>query len=168
MLQEVHCSEGTMDIWTCEWGYKALFSGCSSSKAGVCILFNNNFNPQIHKVFSDPNGRFIICDIVAESKHLTVANIYAPNENDPNFFNSFFDHLSSFRGEDFNLVLDVEKRQERWPCQNTPKSMESDSRFLWKSWFDWYLETFKPRGQEIYLAPKQTELPFIDNLIFFG
>ena len=96
-----------MDIWTCEWGYKALFSGCSSSKAGVCILFNNNFNLQIHKVFSDPNGRFIICDIVA--------NIYAPNEDDPNFFHSFFDHLSSFRGEeiiiggDFNLVLDVEK-----------------------------------------------------------
>ena len=115
MLQEVHCSEGTMDIWTCEWGYKALFSGCSSSKAGVCILFNNNFNLQIHKVFSDPNGRFIICDIVAESKRLTVANIYAPNEDDPNFFHSFFDHLSSFRGEeiiiggDFNLVLHVEK-----------------------------------------------------------
>ena len=65
MLQEVHCSEGTMDIWTCEWGYKALFSGCSSSKAGVCILFNNNFNLQIHKVLSDPNGR----DIVADSKN---------------------------------------------------------------------------------------------------
>ena len=42
MLQEVHCSEGTTDTWTCEWGYKALFSGCSSSKAGVCTLFNNN------------------------------------------------------------------------------------------------------------------------------
>ena len=115
MLQEVHCSEGTTDIWTSEWGYKALFSGCSSSKAGVCILFNNNFNLQIHKVFSDPNGCFIICDIVADSKRLTVANIYAPNEDDPNFFHSFFDHLSSFRGEeiiisgDFNLVLDVEK-----------------------------------------------------------
>ena len=115
MLQEVHCSEGTTDTWTCEWGYKALSSGCSSSKAGVCILFNNYFNFQIHKVFTDPNGRFIICDIVADSKRLTVANIYAPSEDDPNFFHSFFDHLSSFRGEeiiiggDFNLVLDVKK-----------------------------------------------------------
>ena len=114
MLQEVHCSEGTLDKWTCEWGYKALFSGCSSSKAGVCILFNNNFNFQLHKVFWDPNGRFI-CDIVADSKRLTVANICAPNEDYPNFFHSFFDHLSSFRGEkiiiggDFNLVLDVKK-----------------------------------------------------------
>ena len=115
ILQEVHCSQDTTDIWTCEWGYKALFSCCSSNKAGVGILFNNNFNFQIHKVFSDPNGRFLICDIVADSKRLTVANIYAPNEDDPNFFQVFFDHLSNFKceeiiiGGDFNLVLDVEK-----------------------------------------------------------
>ena len=89
MLQEVHCSQETTDKWTCEWGYKALFSCCSSNKAGVGILFNNNFNCQIHKVFSDPNGRFLICDIVADSKRLTVANIYAPNEDDPNFFQVF-------------------------------------------------------------------------------
>ena len=44
-----------------------------------------------------------------------MANIYAPNEDDPNFFHSFFDHLSSFRSEkiiiggDFNLVFDIEK-----------------------------------------------------------
>ena len=116
MLQEVHCSQDTTDICICEWGYKALFSCCSSNKAGVGILFNNNFNFQIHKVFSDPNGRFLICDIVAESKRLTVANIYAPNEDDPNYFQVFFDHLSNFKceeiiimGGDFNLVLDVEK-----------------------------------------------------------
>lgn len=115
MLQEVHCSQETTDKWTCEWGYKALFSCCSSNKAGVGILFNNNFNCQIHKVFSDPNGRFLICDIVADSKRLTVANIYAPNEDDPNFFQVFFDHLSNFKceeiiiGGDFNLVLEVEK-----------------------------------------------------------
>ena len=115
MLQEVHCTQDTTDIWTCEWGYKALFSCCSSNKAGVAILFNNNFNFQIHKVFLDPNGRFLICDIVADSKHLTLANIYAPNEDDPNFFQVFFDHLSNFRceeiiiGGDFNLVLEVEK-----------------------------------------------------------
>ena len=44
-----------------------------------------------------------------------MANTYAPNEDNPNFFHSFFDHLSSFRGDeiiiggDFNLELDVKK-----------------------------------------------------------
>lgn len=47
MLQEVHCSVKTVDIWTCEWSYKALFSCCASNKVGVSILFNNNFNLNI-------------------------------------------------------------------------------------------------------------------------
>ena len=44
-----------------------------------------------------------------------MANIYAPNEDDPNFFQVFFDHLASFKSEeitiggDFNLVQNVEK-----------------------------------------------------------
>ena len=42
-------------------GVASVASQCSkcNNKAWVCILFNNNFNFQIHKVFSDPNGRFI-------------------------------------------------------------------------------------------------------------
>ena len=104
MLQEVHCSEDTTNIWASEWGYNTLFSCCCSNKAGVCILFNYNFNFQIHKAFSDPNGRFLICDIVTNSKCLTVANIYAPNEDDPNFFQAFFDHLSSFKCKEIYLV----------------------------------------------------------------
>ena len=101
MLQEVRCSQDTTNIWICEWGYKALFSCCRSNKAGVGSVFNNNFNFQIHKVFSDPNGHFLICDIVAESKHLTVGNIYAPNEDNANLFQDFFDHLSNFKCEEF-------------------------------------------------------------------
>ena len=41
MLQEVHCSENTAELWACESGYKTLFGCCSSNKAGVSILFNN-------------------------------------------------------------------------------------------------------------------------------
>ena len=79
------------------------------------ILFNNNFNFRILKVFLDPNGRSIICDIDANGKPITLANIYAPNDDDPNFFKSFFEHLSDFQceeiiiGGDFNVVLDLEK-----------------------------------------------------------
>ena len=71
MLQEAHCSDVTSDLWSSEWGYKALFSCCTSNRAGVCILFNNNFNLQILKVFLDPNSRFIICDIEGNGKILT-------------------------------------------------------------------------------------------------
>ena len=66
-------------------------------------------------MFLDPNGHSIICDIEANGKPITLANIYAPNDDDPNFFESFFEHLSDFQceeiiiGGDFNLVLDLEK-----------------------------------------------------------
>ena len=60
MLQEVHCSENTTDLWASELGYKTLFSCCASNKAGVSILFNNTFNLQILKLFVDPNGRLLL------------------------------------------------------------------------------------------------------------
>ena len=115
MLQEVHCTENTNSMWSAEWGYQTIFSTYESNKAGVCILFNNNFNLQIQKQYIDPLGRFIVCDIKANEKHLTLANIYAPNDDNPAFFSDFFDHLADFRSEeiviggDFNLVLDLEK-----------------------------------------------------------
>ena len=111
----MHCTENNVDKWRAEWGYKALFSCCSSNAAGVCILFNNNFNLNILKIFSDPSGRYIICDIKAEEKLFTLANIYAPNDDDPIFFTTFFDHLENFQcdeiilGGDFNLVLNVKE-----------------------------------------------------------
>lgn len=104
-----------MQQWTSEWGYQALFSCCTSNKAGVGILFNNNFTFQILKTYIDPLGRFLICDIRTNGIYLTIANLYAPNDDNKSFFTNFFDHLRDFKGDDviiggdFNLVLDVEK-----------------------------------------------------------
>ena len=118
MLQEVHCSEITIPSWSAEWGYKTIFSCCTSAKGGVAILFNNNFDFQLKRTYVDPNGRFIICDITLDKKCVTIATLYAPDEDDPNFFLNFFDHLNDFEcddviiGRDFNLVLnlDIDKK----------------------------------------------------------
>ena len=60
-------------------------------KAGFAILFNNNFSFQISKTYTDPEGRFIICDLNTNGKQITLLNIYAPNEDDPStFFISVF------------------------------------------------------------------------------
>ena len=114
-LQEVHCTEAIIGTWRSEWGYKALFSCLSSSSAGVCILFNNNFKFDILKTFLDPSGRYIVCDIKADEKLFTLANIYVPNEDNPTFLKQVFDRLHDFAceeiilGGDFNLVLDVKE-----------------------------------------------------------
>ena len=46
---------------------------------------------------------------------MTLANVYAPNKDNPTFFEDLFNHLSDFSCHDivivgdFNLALDLEK-----------------------------------------------------------
>ena len=116
MLQEVHCSEITIPSWSAEWGYKTIFSCCTSAKGGV--PFYSITTLIFKRTYVDPNGRFIICDITLDKKCVTIATLYAPNEDDPNFCLNFFDHLNDFEcdnvviGGDFNLVLnlDIDKK----------------------------------------------------------
>ena len=98
MLQEVHCCAVISDLWISDWGYQALFSYCTSNKAGVGIQFNNNFNFHVLKVFLDPNGDSIICDIKANGKPITLANIYAPNMT-PTSLNPFSSIFQTFNAK---------------------------------------------------------------------
>ena len=114
-LQEVHCTKEKESLWTSEWGFTAFFSSFSSASAGVCILFNNNFQFEIIRKFFDQEGRFIIIDMKIDNKILTLVNIYAPNNDNPTFFQNLIDRILSFEceevimGGDFNLVMDVQK-----------------------------------------------------------
>ena len=131
MLQEAHCSEGTNSMWSAEWGYWTIFSGQDSSKCGVAILFNNTFSFEIRKIFSDSNGRFVIRDIETEQTCVTLATLYAPNVDDPKFFELFFDHLYDFEcdeiiiGGDFNLVLNIDMDKKGGLARTHLKSQET-------------------------------------------
>ena len=135
-IQEAHCTEDSIHDWRAEWGYQALFSCCSSNKAGVAILFNNNFNFQLSKAYIDPKGRFIICDLTTNGQCITLATLYAPNEDDPNFFTSVFSQLLDFKSEeiivggDFNLVLDVDKVKKGGLARTHKKSREVITNFF--------------------------------------
>jgi len=65
------------------------------------------------KQLCDKEGRYIIIDLVVGELTLTICNIYAPNKDDPAFFQNVSEQMTSFKceeiifGGDFNLVLDV-------------------------------------------------------------
>ncbi|KAL9962757.1 hypothetical protein ACROYT_G031895 [Oculina patagonica] len=134
-LQEVHSSNETEKLWLAEWGYTGLFSSLSSSKAGVCILFNNNFAFEILKYYSDPEGRFITVDIKTQDKIITLQNIYAPNNDDRDFFKKVFNNLSTFEcehivlGGDFNLVQNIQKDKKGGNQTTHFKSLEEIEMF---------------------------------------
>ena len=92
----MHSTRETEICWQSELGYSAIFTNFSSSRAGVGILFKNNFHFQISKYFVDPEGRFIISDIEIQDKTLTLLNIYAPNKDEPTFFQNVGEKLSKF------------------------------------------------------------------------
>ena len=135
LLQEVHCCENTTPLWSAEWGYKSFFSCCTGAKAGVAILFNNTFDFEMQRVYHDPNGRFIICDIKTKQKHITLTTIYAPNNDDPTFFEGFFEHLLDFKceeiiGGDFNLVFDLDKDKKGGIAKTHNKSVKVVQEFM--------------------------------------
>ena len=73
-------------IRTC-WGYNLFLSGAATTKKGVAILFNNNFEYKLYKVVRDPDGCFIIMDIEFVGKRFTMVDVYGTSSGDnPDFF----------------------------------------------------------------------------------
>ena len=113
MLQETHATEITEKIWQTEWGGKALFSNGSSNSKGVAILFKPNLNYTLHEVKKDTEGRLLCIDIEINDHRFTVCNLYAPNEDNPDFFKECAEYIEQFDNAtkviagDFNLVMDI-------------------------------------------------------------
>ena len=63
----------------------------------------------------DKEGKYIIIDLEVGELISMICNIYAPNKDDPIFFQNIREQMTMFRceetilGGDFNLVMDVKK-----------------------------------------------------------
>lgn len=115
LLQETHCTESTARFWKSEWGGEMYYSNATSASGGVMLLLCKGFDGVVNHVEIDNNGRMIIAEIVIEQVSYVIANIYAPNEDNPDFFVYVKDIIDSFDNRfiiwtgDFNTVLDVTK-----------------------------------------------------------
>ena len=86
-LQETHCTPEVDKLWEMEWAGVMLNACGESNDRGVSILFKKGFKYQVVNSTFDPEGRFLITKIVNESgEEIVVANIYAPNNDNPTFF----------------------------------------------------------------------------------
>ena len=62
-----------------EWGYTCYFASFSSQSRGVAILFNNNFEFKVHKVYKDAGGNLMFISLTTMDKDLLLVNVYGPN-----------------------------------------------------------------------------------------
>jgi len=113
MIQESHSNKGKEKVWNREWETKIVYSHGDSNARGVCVCFKKELNYVINNLSRDKDGRILVLDITVDDYRFTLANIYAPNKDTPQFFDKLFDMIDQFHntsiiiGGDFNLVFNV-------------------------------------------------------------
>ena len=113
-LQETHSTIECEQEWTNQWGGgQIVFAHGSSNARGVMICIKNKLNIEIIEKVSDPEGRYILLDFKLESCRFTLICLYAPNEDQPSFFESILKMSEKFDGYrivagDFNIALNPE------------------------------------------------------------
>ena len=84
----------------------------------MAILFKTNFDFVLNKDYADPDGRFIILDIKTADLCFTLVNLYAPNKDDPHYFQNVNNRILEFDcdniilGGDFNLIKNAKSDKE--------------------------------------------------------
>ena len=130
MTQEAHSTKDTESDWENTWGGKIIFSHGTSAARGTCIFIKSTVQHEVHKKIIDSDGRYVILDIEIEGIRLTLASIYAPNNDSPEFFitvRNLIESLPNDRrisGGDYNLVLDLTKDKKGGQHKTKTKSQK--------------------------------------------
>lgn len=106
-LQETHLMYNEDLRIRRRWRGKVFSASFNSQARGVTILVHESIPLQVNKVINDKFGRYLIIQGIILKEQIILANIYAPNIDDPNFFQNFFLILSNLPGKcvvagDFN------------------------------------------------------------------
>ena len=113
-LQETHSHKGIEKIWNTQWGSKIWYSHGTSQARGAAILFAKNLQYEVHNVILDEEGRYVILYCTIFSKKILLSCVYAPNSDNPSFFQKWLTDIKRFSpeffilGGDFNLVMDLD------------------------------------------------------------
>lgn len=91
-LQETHLSDSEHDKLKKSWADKVYYSSHQSGrKRGVAILIHRQINFTQLTIHKDPEGRYILVNGVIDGVKVSLFNIYAPNEDEPDFLRNMFD-----------------------------------------------------------------------------
>ena len=135
-LQETHSDLEKEKLWANEWGGKCYWSHGTTSKGGVGILIDRNLDIEILHHEHDLEGRKLFLQFRFKDELFVLANIYAPNEDNPDFFTTTFKTLENIEGQkiivgDFNVALNVEiDRTESDTMSNNKLSCAAINQYM--------------------------------------
>ena len=90
---------------------KLLLNGKRTNARGVSILFSKNFEYTLTNIRKDEDGNLLIVDFITNNIKIMLVNVYAPNQDRPDFFENIQNILDENEQDyvllcgDFNLVL---------------------------------------------------------------
>ena len=93
-LQETHLKSGNHSLLHKQWVGQMYHSHYSCKARGTAILINKSVPFTLSNTNLDKNGRYIIVTGKIYSTPVTLADLYAPNWDDEDFFSSPFCFLS--------------------------------------------------------------------------
>ena len=128
VMQETHSGLQDENKWVREWGYRGYFTNFGTQSRGVGILINNTFEYELHNVVKDAEGRFLILNLTISNIKLTIAGIYGPNADTPDFFAEIqkqvelIGNTSMIIVGDYNVVQNYNLDTHGEKHQNNPKA----------------------------------------------
>ena len=135
-IQDTHFNKEIEHIVKAEWGGQVFFSSYSRNSRGVAIFMENNFEFEVHKEIKDHSGNFLILDITIEGHRITLANIYAPNKDEPLFFINIKNEILKLGNAqilimgDWNLMLDPTLDGKNYKNINNKKAREEVHKII--------------------------------------
>lgn len=104
-LQETYSSKAIEKLWSNEWGRRLYFSHGTTNSRGVACLLSHKFDGQIEGFWNDKEGRFLALQCKISDRSLLFINVYAPNEDNPEFFHQTFNFLDTVNYDYDDIVL---------------------------------------------------------------
>lgn len=134
-LQETHLTHEDELKVRRRWNGKTLSSPFTYQTRGVKTLIHDSIPLQIHKVVKDKAGRCLIIQGTILREQLILINVYAPNRDKPQFFQSLFLTVASLSvacimAGDFNCALDPQKDKRSGVDQSHSRSRGVIHQFM--------------------------------------
>ena len=134
-LQETHSDQESVNTWSLEWNSENFWSHGDSNARGVGILVGKQSGIELVDHFANNDGRIVGIQYKEKGELFCLINVYAPNQDDPNFFVSLFSLFESHEGKrilvgDFNTVLDKDLDRSNPNSANNDKATEIINKYI--------------------------------------
>ena len=110
-VQETHSKKAKEKLWKAEYRGHIIFDHGESNARGVAIMISKRLSIKVKHCICSKQGRYIIMEVDICGTPFVLVNIYAPNEDSPQFFQQIFEKIFSCSSAecivagDFNVTL---------------------------------------------------------------